>query len=292
MVYQNSDHYGYIFRWCVDGTKSIREDSSGKVAYRSIGKGQPLVLCNRFRGILDTWDPKFISHLAKKFRVILFDYHGIGLSEGIHQTTAEALCSDLKLFLESLKLERVILGGWSYGGLVAQSFAALYPEMLSHLLVIGSNPPGNNSVPPEQVFFDVALKPVNDFQDELVLFFEPASPASVAAAEASHERIALRTTGSDVPVSPEQFNNYFLGGTSFKEDLIGSREKLYQSDVPVLVLMGDHDPSFPVENWFPLVNQAENMQLLILSRTGHAPQHQYPRLMADYIKKFIAGTEA
>jgi pimeloyl-ACP methyl ester carboxylesterase len=264
--------------------------SSGKIAYRTIGKGQPLVLCNRFRGTLDTWDPKFISHLAKEFQVILFDYHGIGLSEGTHQTTAEALSTDVKLFLESLKLERVIMGGWSYGGLVAQGFTALYPEMVSQLLAIGSNPPGNNSVPPEQIFFDTALKPVNDFPDELILFFEPASPASVAAAEASHQRIALRTTDQDIPVTPEQFNNYFLGGASFKEDSSRIREKLYLSDVPVLVVMGDHDPSFPVENWFPLVKKAKNMQLLILSGTGHGPQHQYPKLIADYIKKFIAGT--
>ncbi|NQX54043.1 alpha/beta hydrolase [Pedobacter panaciterrae] len=260
---------------------------SGKIAYRVLGEGKPLVLCNRFRGTLDTWDPKFISHLAKEYQVILFDYHGIGLSEGTHQTTAEALSKDLKLFIESLKVGQVILGGWSYGGLVAQSFAVIYPEMITHLLVIGSNPPGNNPVPPEQIFFDTALKPVNDFQDELILFFEPASPVSVALAEASHQRIALRTSDLDVSVKPEQFNNYFLGGASFKEDLLNTRQNLYQSNLPVLVVMGDHDPSFPVENWFPMVKNSENMQLVILSRTGHGPQHQYPRLVAGYIRKFI-----
>jgi pimeloyl-ACP methyl ester carboxylesterase len=264
---------------------------SGKIAYRMIGTGEPLVLCNRFRGILDTWDPKFISHLAKGFQVILFDYHGIGLYEGIHQTTAEELSRDLKLFLESLHLEKVILGGWSYGGLVAQSFAAIYPEMVSCLVVLGSNPPGDNAVPPEQVFFDAALKPVNDFQDELVLFFEPASPASVALAEASHQRIALRKSDLDIPVKPEQFNNYFLAGTSFKEDQLQTREKLYKSNIPVLVIMGDHDPSFDVENWFPLVKYVENMQLIILARTGHGPQHQYPKLVASYIRKFIENTK-
>src|SRR5215217_5566441 len=175
--------------------------SNAKIAYRSIGEGQPLILCNRFRGTLDTWDPLFISHLAKSFQVVLFDYPGVGLSQGLHQTTAELLAKNLKEFMNALTLQQAIIGGWSYGGLVAQSFTALYPELVSHLLVLGSNPPGENAVPPEQVFFDAALKPMNDFQDELVLFFEPASVASVSAAEASHQRLALRESDLDIPVS-------------------------------------------------------------------------------------------
>src|ERR1035437_4727779 len=35
-----------------------------KLAYRTIGKGKPIVLCNRFRGVLDLWDPAFIDGLA------------------------------------------------------------------------------------------------------------------------------------------------------------------------------------------------------------------------------------
>src|SRR5689334_8733492 len=27
-----------------------------RIAYRRIGHGQPMLLCNRFRGILDSWD--------------------------------------------------------------------------------------------------------------------------------------------------------------------------------------------------------------------------------------------
>lgn len=264
--------------------------TSGKIAYRTIGEGSPLLLCNRFRGTLDTWDPKFIMHLAKAYQVILFDYHGIGLSTGQHATTPEKLAEDIGLFLAALKINEVIIGGWSYGGLVAQGFAALYPKMVSHLIVIGSNPPGDNGIAPEQVFFDAALKPVNDLTDETVLFFEPSDPASVTAAEKSHARIAQRKTDLDLPVTPEQFNNYFQGGIAFKEDHQNLREKLYQSPTPILVLMGDHDPSFAVENWFPLVKNVNAMQLIIFSKSGHGPQHQYPKLCADYIKKFLLNT--
>ena len=32
-----------------------------KIAYRSIGKGLPIIMINRFRGTLDTWDPAFLD---------------------------------------------------------------------------------------------------------------------------------------------------------------------------------------------------------------------------------------
>jgi hypothetical protein len=35
-----------------------------RIGYRAIGQGAPLVLANRMRGTLDTWDPLFLDTLA------------------------------------------------------------------------------------------------------------------------------------------------------------------------------------------------------------------------------------
>jgi pimeloyl-ACP methyl ester carboxylesterase len=46
--------------------------------YPSVGKGKPIVLCHRFRGVLDLWDPAFIGSLAAEgFLVVTFDYSGL-----------------------------------------------------------------------------------------------------------------------------------------------------------------------------------------------------------------------
>ncbi|MBY2915673.1 hypothetical protein HF263_09005 [Rhizobium leguminosarum] len=37
-----------------------------KLAYRSVGKGKPIVLAHRFRGVLGLWDPAFIDALASR----------------------------------------------------------------------------------------------------------------------------------------------------------------------------------------------------------------------------------
>ncbi|WP_282636114.1 alpha/beta fold hydrolase [Sphingobacterium thalpophilum] len=53
-----------------------------KIAYRNFGSGFPVLVYNRFRGILDTWDPLFLDSLATNNTVVIFDYPGIGDSEG------------------------------------------------------------------------------------------------------------------------------------------------------------------------------------------------------------------
>jgi hypothetical protein len=47
-------------------------DANGRrLAFRSIGEGTAIVLCTRFRGNMDLWDPLFLDSLAAKgFRVI------------------------------------------------------------------------------------------------------------------------------------------------------------------------------------------------------------------------------
>ena len=271
----------------VSTTTQFAVTSTGKIAYRTLGSGEPLLLFNRFRGTLDTWDPAFLDQLAAHYTVITFDYPGIGRSEGSLPTDASSVANAARDFVDVLGLTRFILGGWSYGGIMAQTFAAIYPELVSSLIVIGSNPLGTNAVPPEKVFFDSALKPVNDLDDEMILFFEPAAAISVAAGKASHDRIAQRTEDLDIPVTPEKFQLYFKGGADAREDAANNREKLLHTTIPLLALMGDHDPSFPVENWFPLVKQSKTMQLIVIPQTGHAPQHQYPALCVQYIKAFL-----
>ena len=43
------------------------ESQGRRLAYQSVGEGPPLILCVRFRGMLDVWDPAFIDALARAF---------------------------------------------------------------------------------------------------------------------------------------------------------------------------------------------------------------------------------
>jgi len=73
------------------------------LAYRTVGDGQPIVLCNRFRGVLDLWDPAFLESLAARaFKVVTFDYSGLGQSTGEKTYNPASLARDAKDLIDAL----------------------------------------------------------------------------------------------------------------------------------------------------------------------------------------------
>ncbi len=263
------------------------EINNNKIAYRQFGTGVPLFFVNRFRGIMDTWDPLFLDSLAEKNTVILFDYPGIGSSEGELPLDVIEVATTVSALADHLGIDKFNVLGWSYGGLVAQAVTFQNQERVLKTVLIGTNPPGENAIPIEQVFFDHALKPINDLEDEYYLFFEPASEKSRQAAKESHDRIGQRLERSLIPSTMEVFQRYIAGSGTMKEDKLSFREGYKTLKSPVLVISGDHDISFATENWFPLLRNAPIMQHIILNDAGHGPQHQHPELTAGYINLFL-----
>ena len=262
--------------------------NSVKVAFRHFGQGEPILFYNRFRGILDTWDPLFLDTLSQKNSIVLFDYPGIGESEGeLSSDISEVAAVGVKL-MENLGINKFHAAGWSYGGLVAQTALFMNRDKVAKVVLIGTNPPGINEVPFDKIFFERALKPVNDLEDETVAFFEPSSEKSKAASKASFDRIAVKLDRTKIPSTSEQFQKYFEGSAMMKKDIHDYRGQYKTLKNPVLVISADHDISFAVENWFPLLRNAPSMQHIIINDTGHGLQHQEPVLIAGYISLFLS----
>lgn len=258
-----------------------------KIAYRKMGKGTPIFLANRFRGTLDTWDPLFLELLAQNHTVITFDYAGIGYSTGELPLDIKDVAAEIPKLADYLKIDKFNVMGWSYGGWVAQYATFMNTDRVLKTVLLGTNPMGKNEVPFEPAFLERALKPVNDFEDAVVLFFEPKSEASRAAAGASMGRIMERVDWSKVPATQEVFQRYFASNNAIAEDKDNFRAAFSTLKTPVLVLSGDHDISFATENWFPLLKNAPSLQHIIFPAAGHAPMFQYPELSVTYISAFL-----
>jgi pimeloyl-ACP methyl ester carboxylesterase len=263
------------------------ETGGRKIAYRSIGKGEPMILCQRFRGILDDWDPAFLDELAKNYNVIIFDYSGFASSTGNPHSDMMGFAGDVVDLAKALKFNKIIIGGWSFGGWVAQIVTTEFPELVSQMILIGTRPPGKVTHDFEELFRQTAYKPVNDFEDEVVLFFEPISDLSRQLAKESHERIARRTVDRDPLVKLEQLQYYGKGGADYTKDPYNARQKLTKTTTPILVISGDHEICFPPENWFELNRKLPTTQVVVIPRAGHGPHHQYPEMTAAYIHSFI-----
>ena len=257
-----------------------------KIAYRTVGSGEPMILCQRFRGNLDDWDPAFIDALAKNYEVIIFDYTGFGSSTGNPHTNMKEFATDVTDLAKALGHQKIILGGWSFGGWVAQIITTEQPELLSQTILIGTKPPGENKHQIEEIFLQTAYKPEYDVTDEVILFFEPISAFSRKAAQESHDRIAARKE-KDPTVKMEHLPFYGQGHEDFVKDPYNARQKLTTTTIPILVISGDHEVCFPPENWFELNRKLPTTQVVVIPRSGHGPQHQYPEMTANYIHAFI-----
>ncbi|QGR84100.1 alpha/beta fold hydrolase [Burkholderia multivorans] len=259
-----------------------------RLAYRTFGRGTPLVLCVRFRGTMDTWDPLFLDSLVERgFQVTIFDYSGLGQSTGERTYHPASLAKDAIDLIVALKLGKAVIGGWSVGGMAAQIVVAKAPQLVSHAVLIATTPPGPLVKPGEPLFYAIA-KRENDFEDFVTLFFEPASPASRAAAEQSAARVAARKVDLS-PAVPVEWAGQQVGdgprNPAFPVDAV--LEALKSTSIPVLHVGGDHDIVFPVENWYALNGQLPTLHLVTLPRTGHGPQLEYPVACASHIAAFV-----
>ena len=246
-----------------------------------------MILLNRMRGTLDTWDPLFLDQLAQSNRVITVDYPGVGHSGGTLPGDIGQVAAFVANFADAVGVDRFVLTGWSWGGTVAQTFLVEHPGRATHAVLIGTVPPGKGGVPIQQAFLDRAFKPVNDLDDEIVLFFEPRSAASRAAAKGSHERIHARQgVAEKIPSKPAEIQAFLDAAATYREDAPGRLAKLMTMRTPILVISGDNDISTAVENWFALKGRIPNAHLIVYPESGHGPQHQYPELAAAQIALF------
>lgn len=260
-----------------------------RIAYRSVGSGSTILLANRMRGTIDTWDPLFIDKLAEKHRVIYFDYPGVGYSGGTLPKEIGRAAAFVDAFATKLQLDKFVMAGWSWGGMVSQTLLVERPGRATHVVLIATKPPGPEEKPISKLFVERAFNPVNDLADEEILFFDPASERSRAAARISRERIRVRPSVDErIPSSKEEITNYLAAAQGFFDDSLMRRAALLKSTTPILIVSGSNDPSTPTENWFPVVGKLPRAQLVILPESGHGPQHQYPEMSARLISDFLA----
>jgi len=267
------------------------EAGERRIAYRTFGSGPDLVLAVRFRGTMDVWDPLFLDKLAEKFTVTIFDYRGLGHSTGEASYAKGDMAQDILDLVDGLGMEKVILGGWSIGGHAVQVFTAMHPERVSHLIAIGTMPPGLMIKPFEPLFFQTAWMPEYGPQEEYILFFEPESATSRRLADASLARIAARDEVFDKATPFDVFIHSVEAAsdpTTPFPDPVGVYNDFFRTtDIPVLALSGDHDIIFPVENWYALNDQWPTLFVLTFPESGHGPHHQYPEMAAGMIASFV-----
>jgi pimeloyl-ACP methyl ester carboxylesterase len=95
-------------------------------------EGPAIVFIHGFSGNHLCWSSQYESALTDEFRLVAYDLRGHGMSEAPlgpeHYGDGELWADDLSAVLDELRLGRVVLVGWSYGGFIACDYVRKYGQ--------------------------------------------------------------------------------------------------------------------------------------------------------------------
>jgi pimeloyl-ACP methyl ester carboxylesterase len=120
-------------------TMDLADINGVKLAYNIFGNGFPVIFIHGYGAKKEIWKPQ-VNDISKYFRVITFDLRGTGESDRPNLPySMEMLATDVKGLMDFLQIQKTHLVGRSFGGMIAQHFALMYPERLEKLILIATN---------------------------------------------------------------------------------------------------------------------------------------------------------
>lgn len=118
-------------------------DDGARIAYAVSGAGPVLLRAPHWMTHLE-WEWRSLVYrpriegLSRRFRFVRYDSRNSGLSDrGVTPATLPIAASDMAAVADAAGLRRFALLGISQGGAIAIRYAALHPERVSHLVLVG-----------------------------------------------------------------------------------------------------------------------------------------------------------
>ena len=259
--------------------KIVRVDDID-IAYRSFGRGKPILLIMGFSGTMDMWQPYFLSALSARYNVIIFDSRGIGAS-GVtdKKFSIELFADDAAGLLDALGIKNAHILGWSMGTNVAQELALRHPEHVNKLILYAADPGGKECIQPQE-----PLDTVTDTSGTLaerekrvltVLFPEKwlkANPDFRQYFPAPKERTPVVNVNRQARAMFEWQ---------------GSFERLSQIQCPTLLITGSEDVIPPPVNSFNMAKKMPAARVVEIKGAGHGLMYQYPEEFTKAVLDFL-----
>jgi 3-oxoadipate enol-lactonase len=256
--------------------------ANGTVNAMQSGNGPALFLLHSLLSDRASFDA-VMPELSRSFRVIVPELPGFGGS----RPTSGGLAAVADRMAEAVKDavdggEAIVLGN-GYGGFVALQMAVRHPDVASRLVLADCG--AAFSEEGRQAFRNMAAaskaKGLHGITDiAMRRLFAPEFQAQHPDLMADRREAFLRT-------DPEVFQ----AACAALADL-DLRPELAKVNVPVLVLVGEHDEATPPPMSRELAGLLPNAHLKIIPGCAHVPQLQSPRIFLDAIGDFLSACAA
>lgn len=258
---------------------------TGGIAYQSEGQGIPVLFLHGLGGAARQFHAQLAHlaprHRAPRFHAIAWDMPGYGRSAPLPLVTMDALAAALAGFIAALNLDRPVLVGHSFGGMLAQRLLAGAPRVARALVLAQTSAAFGGRDPAwAETFVATRLAPLDaghsmaDLAPILVadMVGQGADPAGIAT--------AIDTLAHTPPAT---YRDTVLAMRGFDE-----RVALPRIAIPTLVLAGTHDAQAPAPAMQRMAAAIGTAARYIEIGTGHLAHLERPGAVNAALDAFLA----
>lgn len=250
------------------------EVDGARLRYRDEGAGAPVLLVHGWTLDLEMWEPQ-VAALRREFRLVRLDRRGHGLSGGLPDPGRDA--DDLAALCRHLDLPRCSFIGMSQGARGVLGFASARPAQVSAIILDG---------PP--------LLEAGESDDVPVAKFQAlARDAGMAAFRREWARlpfVQLRTRDARAHAQLAAMIERYPGHELVAEvpSVPAPAVHLESIQVPVLILLGEHDAPSRAQAAQYLCARLPHAQRVVIGDAGHLPNLDQPARYSDLCRAFLA----
>lgn len=228
--------------------------------YEIFGSGPPLLLLHGAGQTSRSWDT-YIETFSNGFQVIVPDLRGHGRTKNpSRRLSVDLVAVDIAEFIEKMKIDNVLAWGFSFGAHVLFELAIRWPHRLKAMVAESFAAIADKSL----------VKSLKGLRPELLE--RKLEPWELKALEEEH----IDWRGLYELVSTKLAEQYSIQDTD-----------LEQIDIPCLLVCGDRDAFFPLENILRTYRHLVNARLLVIPNTGHGVRAKYEGLVVKVVLDFL-----
>lgn len=255
------------------------------LSYDDAGEGLPVVLLHGFPHDRSLWAQQRTSLFAHA-RVIVPDLPGFGASPlSAAPPSMDAYADAVVALLDTLGIDRAVIGGLSMGGYIAMAIWRRYPERVCGLVLCDTKATADGDTAREAratAMAAIARDGVPAFAEAQLAKMLGATTHGTRPPLADLMRTMMRRQSADGMT-------WALAALRDRPD---SRGTLGSITVPTLVIVGDEDVLTPLADaqaMMDLLPATANPRLEIITGAGHASCVERPAAVTLAIADFLAS---
>ncbi|WP_342374267.1 alpha/beta hydrolase [Myxococcus stipitatus] len=247
--------------------------------YRDVGQGPAVLLLHAFPLHGGAFDAQ-VNALSSRYRFIVPDIRGFGQSKpGAGPTPMSRIAEDALALLDSLNIDRAVVGGVSMGGYAAMALLREDAGRVAGLVLMNTQCTADDDAGKARREAS-ALEALDKGAAPLIQALLPKLVAEGPSSSVGREVEGLMRTASREGIAAAQ------RGMALRPD---SKDILARYAGPALVVVGEHDPITPLEKAKQMVDLITGARLEVIPGAAHLANQEQPERVNAVLDSFLSS---